>query len=110
MRGIPALLVGAPLRVKPGQDYMTRLQTLLQFMQKEANTGRDLPEEGIQRIMERLEGLLKGYETVDMNGARKLRKEIANFFNEGVKAQQLQQDGVQQAVQPEIQPQPQPLE
>lgn len=91
MRGIPALLVGAPLRVKPGQDYMTRLQILLQFMQKEADTGRDLPEEGVQRIMERLEGLLKGYETVDMNGARKLRKEIANFFNEGVKAQQSKQ-------------------
>lgn len=107
MRGIPALLVGAPLRVKPGQDYMTRLQTLLQFMQKEADTGRDLPEEGIQRIMERLEGLLKGYETVDMNGARKLRKEIAIFFNEGVKAQQLQQDQAQQTTQQEIEPQPQ---
>ena len=69
---------------------MTRINVLMQYMQKEAGTGRELPPEGIQRLMERLEGLLKGYETVDMNGARKLRKEIGNFFSQQQQPQQAQ--------------------
>ena len=90
MKIIPAMLVGSPIRVQQGQDYMTRINVLMQYMQKEAGTGRELPPEGIQRLMERLEGLLKGYETVDMNGARKLRKEIGNFFSQQQQPQQAQ--------------------
>ena len=99
MRGIPAMLVGSPLRVQQGQDYMTRINVIMQYMQKEAGTGRQLPPEGVQRLMERLEGLLKGYETVDMNGARKLRKEIGNFFNQGAQAQPQMEQQPQQPPQ-----------
>lgn len=99
MRGIPAMLVGSPLRVQQGQDYMTRINVIMQYMQKEAGTGRQLPPEGVQRLMERLEGLLKGYETVDMNGARKLRKEIGNFFNQGAQAQPQMEQQQQQPPQ-----------
>ena len=99
MRGIPAMLVGSPLRVQQGQDYMTRINVIMQYMQKEAGTGRQLPPEGVQRLMERLEGLLKGYETVDTNGARKLRKEIGNFFNQGAQAQPQMEQQPQQPPQ-----------
>jgi len=95
MRGIPAMLIGSPLRVQQGQDYQTRLGVLMQYVQKESGTGRQLPPEGVQRIMERIEGLLKGMESIDMNGARKLRKEIEGFFAQAQKAQsQPQQEGV----------------
>lgn len=90
MKIIPAMLVGSPIRVQQGQDYMTRINVLMQYMQKEAGTGRELPPEGVQRLMERLEGLLKGYESVDMNGARKMRKEIAGFFSQQPPTQQAQ--------------------
>ena len=99
MRGIPAMLVGSPLRVQQGQDYMTRINVIMQYMQKEAGTGRQLPPEGVQRLMERLEGLLKGYETVDTNGARKLRKEIGNFFSQGAQAQAQMEQQPQQPPQ-----------
>ena len=99
MRGIPALLVGAPLRVKPDQDFPARINVLMQFIQKEASTGRELPQEGVQRIMERIDGLLKGYETVDANSARKMRKEIGQFFTEANKPQQPQMPPQQQMMQ-----------
>ena len=99
MRGIPALLVGAPLRVKPDQDYPARINVLMQFVQKEASTGRQLPPEGVQRIMERIDGLLKGYETVDANSARKMRKEIGQFFSQANRQQQQQMPPQQQMMQ-----------
>ena len=88
MKTIPAMLVGSPIRAKEGQDFQTRISVLMQYIQKEAQTGRQLPPEGVQRIMERLEGLLKGYEQVDMNSARKMRKQISDYFASQQQAQQ----------------------
>ena len=96
MRSIPAMLIGAPIRVKQGEDYQTRLGVLMQYVQNAASTGKQLPEEGVQRIMERIDGLLKGFEQLDANAARKMRKEIGNFFKESQKAQ-AQQAPPQQA-------------
>lgn len=80
MKGLPALLIGAPLPVKPGQDYPARIGVLVQFLQNAVQTGQQLPPIGIQRIIERIDGLLKAMEQMDTNGARKLRSETEKFL------------------------------
>ena len=80
MLGIPALLIGAPLPVKTGEDYPTRIGVLMQFLQNAKQTGKQLPPEGIQRIVERLGGLLQAYAQQDNNGGKQLASHVQQFL------------------------------
>ena len=67
---------GWPARVKPGSDFGLRLQVLLGYVQQREQLGEPLGELAQQRIMERVNALLEGYEQVDPNNARALRKQL----------------------------------
>ena len=67
---------GWPARVKPGLDFGLRLQVLLGYLQQREALGEPLSDVARQRIMERVDALLEGYEQVDPNNARALRKEL----------------------------------
>lgn len=75
-KGIPSLLLGGQLSVKPGDDYVARLQVLLQYLQSVQASGNPLPPQGAQSIVGRINALLNAYEQVDTNGARQLRAKI----------------------------------
>jgi len=67
---------GWPARVKPGSDFGLRLQVLLGYVQQREQLGEPLGELAQQRIMERVNALLEGYEEVDPNNAKALRKQL----------------------------------
>lgn len=73
-KGIPALLMGYPLPVLPGQDYPGRIQVLLQYLQSVQAGQNILPPQ--QQLVPRLMALLDAYETMDTNGARQMRGAI----------------------------------
>lgn len=75
-KSIPSLLIGGSLPVYPGQDYMGRIQVLLQYLQSVQQVGNPLPPQGAQAIVGRIDALLKGMEQVDTNNARQLRAQI----------------------------------
>lgn len=82
VKGIPALLIGGPLPVKPGQDYMARIGVLMQFLQNAQQTGQQLPPQGVQRIVERLNALTGALEQQDTNSGRKIRADVEKYLAE----------------------------
>jgi hypothetical protein len=80
MKTIPALLIGAPVPVKQGDDYQARIGVLMQFLQNAKQTGQPLPPAGVQQIVARLDSLLKGLATQDNNGAKQLSKDVGQFL------------------------------
>jgi len=79
---IPALLVGANVQVKQGQNYAVRVGVLMGFLQQAVQLGQlqALPPIGKQAIVARLDALLKADAQVDNNGAKQLSKEVADFL------------------------------
>jgi len=73
---ITILEKGWPARVKEGQDFGLRLQVLLGYLQQREALGEPLSEVAQQRISERVNALLAGYERVDPNNARALKKQL----------------------------------
>lgn len=80
MLGIPALLIGAPLPVKTGQDYVTRIGVLMQFLQNAKQTGQQLPPAGMQAIVMRLGGLVQALTEQDNNGGKQLGLKVQEFL------------------------------
>ena len=80
MKTIPALLIGAPVPVKQGDDYQARIGVLMQFLQNAKQTGQPLPPAGVQQIVARLDALLQGLATQDNNGAKQLGKNVQQFL------------------------------
>lgn len=80
MRNIPALLVGAPIPVRQGDNYSLRVGVLMQFLQNAQQTGKALPPDGVQAMVGRLEALLQADAQVDNNGAKALQKSVGDFL------------------------------
>ena len=80
MRNIPALLIGAPIPVRSGDNYALRVGVLMQFLQAAKGKGQQLPPDGVQAIVGRLQGLLQADAQVDNNGAKQLTKSVGDFL------------------------------
>lgn len=91
----PAVSMGQRLPVKPGEDYLVEINTIMAKVQEWQQTGQELPPESNQAILVRLNDLLAAYEQVDNNGGKQVRKQIQDFFQNAARAQ----------AQPEAQPQ-----
>jgi hypothetical protein len=79
-KGIPSLLLGLPIPVKPGQNYSVRIGALLQFIEQAVQNGMVVPPSGRQALLGRLDGLLQGLESVDKNAGRKARSQITGYL------------------------------
>lgn len=82
MKGIPALLLGAPLPITAGMNYTARIGVLMQFLKQMVTLGQlqALPPQGRTNIVTRLQGLLAEDAKVDNNGAKSLARDVADFL------------------------------
>ena len=83
LKGIPALLIGGVIPVKPGQNHSLRVGVLMQFLQQAVETGMlaGLPPIGKQAVVARLSALLQEDAKVDNNGAKQLGKAVLEFLS-----------------------------
>lgn len=81
MQIIPSLVLGLPVPIKPGQDYMTRVGVLMQFLQMSMSSGQPIPPQATQAVTGRLDAMLTAMEQANMNGARELRKNVTDFLH-----------------------------
>lgn len=79
-KNLPAMLLGGPIAVKPGEDYPARIGVLMQFLQNAKQTGQSLPPIGLERILGRLDGMLVAFEQQDTNGGRQLRAQVQDYL------------------------------
>ena len=82
MLGIPALLIGAPLPVKPGDDYPTRISVLMQYLQNAQQTGQQLPPLGVKTIVARLGQLVQAMTAQDTNGGRQIGAKVQEYLQQ----------------------------
>lgn len=79
-RLIPALLLGQVILPKPGHNFEVRIGVIMQFLEQSRQTGMQIPPQGAQAIVARLDALLNGMEQVDTNNARALRKDVQDYL------------------------------
>lgn len=79
-KNIPALLLGATLPVKPGQNYPARIGVIMQFIQGHMGKGGGIPPQGAQALVARVNALLQADAQVDNNGAKQLAKQVQTYF------------------------------
>jgi hypothetical protein len=77
---IPALLIGQMVPVTQGMDYQTRIGIIMGFLQQSQQMGMQISPQGGQAIVMRLDGLLNGFEEVDTNNARAMRKDVWEYL------------------------------
>lgn len=82
MTTLPALLIGAPVPIKPGMDYVTRIGIDMQFLQNAKQSGQAIPPIGIQRIIERMDQMLTALEQQDTNTGRMLRNKVTQYLQQ----------------------------
>lgn len=80
LKGIPALLLGATLPVKQGDNYSLRIGVLMQYLSGAMTIGPRPSPAGGQAIVARLNALLQGDASVDNNGAKMLGKHVNDYL------------------------------
>lgn len=78
---VPSLVLGLPVPIQPGQDYMTRIGILMGFLQNALQTHMPLPPTASQAITNRIQAMLGALEQQNVNGARQLRKSVEDFLH-----------------------------
>ena len=79
-KNLPALIIGAPIPVTPGQNYPLRIGVIMQYIQKATQSGQQIPPDGKQAMMARLSGLVQADMQQDQNGGKALGKQIQDYL------------------------------
>jgi hypothetical protein len=106
LKGIPALLLGATIPVRKGDNYSLRIGVLMQYLQGAMTIGPRPTPAGGKAIVQRIEALLQGDATVDNNGAKMLAKQVQTYL-QGVGLIPPAPNGMAGQPQPMQAPQPQ---
>jgi hypothetical protein len=77
---IPALLLGASIPVKQGDNYALRIGVLMQFSQQQVQQGGRFPPMGQKALLTRLDALLQANAQVDNNGGKQLAKNVQAYL------------------------------